>query len=265
MSKMLRYTCTALVGTNKVGNLTRDKHGYYEICIGGIGVHNSAGSFYEEDAARHFFENDPDFLRRIERGMFYGENGHPKLLPGMTEYQYFNRLMIMEETNICAHHREIAISQTMMKDENGIPFFPIMAYTKASGEKGAFLEDQFQNPHENVAFSIRSFTQDTPYPGKPGRTIKALRKVIGFDRVTEPGIYRATKYDTPSMEAFGQAMSIEEQLFTMETIRRAAVEEQANATGMESNLPTTDFYTSLVAAPEPVRIYVPSNYTSLKW
>ncbi len=265
MSNMLRFTCTALVGTNKVGTLVRDKDGYYEICIGGIGVHNSGGSFYEEDAARHFFENDPDFKRRIERGMFYGENGHPKMLPNMTDYQWFNRLMIMEETNICAHHREVSISLEMMKDENGIPFFPIMAKTCASGAQGDHLEKQFQNPHENVAFSIRSFTQDVPYPGRPGRFMKAIKKCVAFDRVTEPGIYRATKFDTPSIESFGHDVSIEEQLFTMETIRRASVEERAHATGMESNLPTTDFYSTLIEVPKPARIFVPNKPISMKW
>lgn len=271
MSRMLTFTCTALVGTNKVGELSKDKDGYYEICIGGIGVHNSAGSFYEEDAARHFFENDVDLQRRIARGMFRGENGHPKMLPGMTEHQWFNRLMIMEETNICAHHHTVSISKEMMKDENGIPFFPIIAKTRPSGEKAQFLQDQFDNPKENVAFSIRSFTQDAPYPGRPGRMIKAIRKVVAFDYVSEPGIYRATKYDTPSLES-GQVVvpqvstvGLEEQIFSLETIHRASLEERAMAVGMESDLPTTDLYTKMIAVPKPTRIFVPNKPLSMNW
>lgn len=271
MSNMLKFTCTALVGTNKVGELSKDKDGYYEICIGGIGVHNSAGSFYEEEAARHFFTNDVDLQRRISRGLFRGENGHPKMLPGMTDYQWFNRLMVMEETNICAHHRSVSISLEMMKDENGIPFFPIMASTRPSGEKAAFLQDQFDNPHENIAFSIRSFTQDMPYPGRPGRQIKAIRKVVAFDYVSEPGIWRATKYDTPSIESavpFSgtvNTISLEEQLFSLETVRRASAEEKTTAVGMESGLPTTDLYSKMIAVPKPVRIFVPNKPLSMNW
>lgn len=279
MSKFVRYTCTAYMGVNDASALTVDADGYREIIVGGIGVHNASGDFYDEQAARQFFDTDPDFQRRITRGLLKGELGHPKMTPGMKDYEYINRLMQMEETNICAHHHTIAVSTEMIKDGEGRAFFPILAKTIPSGSQGHVLERSFQNPKENIAFSIRSFTKDVPYPGRPGRSIKALAKVLGFDQVSEPGLLRSTAMDTMnngmgiSMEGLYQpgdvlpsVVTLEEELFTMSTLSKAAQRERAMAMGNESNLPVNELYSSMVDV-APTRIFVPNLPASMskKW
>lgn len=274
MSKFVNYTCTAYMGVNESSALAVDKDGYREICVGGIGVHNSSGDLYDESAARHFFDNDPDFQRRITRGLLCGELGHPKLVPGMKDYEWINRLMVMEETNVCAHHHTISVSTEMIKDGEGRAFFPIIAKTIPSGARADVLERSFNNPKENIAFSIRSFTRDKPYPGRPGRSIKALAKVIGFDKVSEPGIYRATAMDTMnngigvSMESFNgqlpKVVSLDEEIFNLETMRRAAEREKAMSVGNESNLPVNELYKSMMDVSGPTRVFMPNVPASMK-
>lgn len=84
------------------------------------------------------------------------------------------------------------------KNPNGTKIIAIRAKLRPSGAKGDFLQQQLDNPKENVCFSIRSFTENT-YRG--GRTNKVIKTIVTFDYVNEPGIHIAEKYKSPSLES----------------------------------------------------------------
>lgn len=231
MSRTITYTCTALAGTNKVGNLQRDARGYYEVVLGGLDAYNSYGAFYSAESARCHFDGNSDFIRRISNGVLRGETGHPRYQEGMSERAWFSRVNDIVESECCVHIAKVQLSNETITDAQGRKMLPIMGRIKPSGRQETFLQNQLDNPEENVCFSIRSFTQDIPVGG---RIVKNIKKIVTFDNVNEPGIDRATKYGTPSLEAFKQAEELDHFDFSMNTIERIANDERARGLGMES-------------------------------
>ena len=160
MSNSVRFACTSLAGTNKVGNLKKDENGYYEVVVGALNVFNSAGQFYVYEQAKQLFESSSQLMRRVSRGSLRGEYGHPKMLPGMSNEQFANRVMSIHEENTCCHHKEITLDFDRVKDDQGKPVIAIISKVFPSGPMGAALERSLNNPNENVCFSIRAFTDD---------------------------------------------------------------------------------------------------------
>lgn len=206
-ASFVRFSCTSLVGTNKVGNLKKTEDGYYRMVVGGLNVFNSAGEYYVFDEAKELFTNDSSALmRRVSRGALNGENGHPKMLPGMTYEQFANRVLSIHEDRICCHHRSIELDFENVRDSNGKPIIAIVSELRPAGELGYVLEQALNNPSQNVCFSIRAFTDDY----REARIVKrVLKSVVTFDHVNEPGIAQAEKYKSPSLESIeGDGISI---------------------------------------------------------
>lgn len=198
MANRITFTCTRLVGTNKIGTLKKDERGYYPVVVGALNMFNSAGLYYRLDAAREIFESQSsEFVRRTDRGALRGEYGHPRMLPGMTPQQYFQRLNQLWESQISHHFRRVYLDFNSIKDDRGQQVVGIMAEMCPNGPLGHVLEKQMQNPDENVCFSIRSFADDIPSGGVIQRHI---RKVVTFDYVNEPGMHVAEKYRAPALE-----------------------------------------------------------------
>lgn len=194
----IRFTCTSLANTNKVGIITPDTDGYYDMVVGGLNVFNSVGQYYEYEGAKALFESSSPFMRRIKRGALRGEVGHPKQMPGEKDDDYLDRIYVIDERNVCVHFKEIYLDFNSKKMPNGDPVIAIMAKLTPSGPKGDYLAKQIANKSENVCFSIRSLTQDTMVRGRYTRTIK---HIVTFDNVNEPGISIANKYEAPGLES----------------------------------------------------------------
>lgn len=185
----------------KNGIVKPDADGYYTGPIGGLQTYNSAGALYVFDEACKLFESSSIFMRRVKNGNMKGELGHPKRQPGMTDDEYMDRYLTVEETNIAVHFSEIWLDKDFGKKNpqyNNADIVGIMAKYKPSGPRAAAVQASMENPKENVNFSIRSLTRDSFVRG---RHIKVLDTILSFDVVTEPGISHATKWDSPSMES----------------------------------------------------------------
>ena len=195
----IRFTCTRLANTGKKGIITPNTDGYYDLVIGGLNMYNSAGMKYTavKDVLDLFQNKSSSFRRKIERGALRGEVGHPKFLPGMTKDQFIDRIMMIDEKNVCCHFSEIYLDFDSFKNDDGSPIITIKGLVKPSGAQGAFLKEQLENPKENVCFSIRSFTDDYYEKGVLCRDIK---NIITFDYVNEPGIHIAEKFKNPALE-----------------------------------------------------------------
>ena len=190
----------------KQGILKPDGQGYYEQIIGGLNIDNSANMRYTaEKSVLDLFNNSSVFRRKIERGVLFAENGHPKLTPGMSKADFINRIYQIYEENTCVHFKDVWLDDTLLKNPDGTKIWAIMAKFTPSGEKGHFVAKQLSNGCENVCFSIRSITEDYRVGNKIHRDII---EIITFDKVSEPGIHIAEKWKSPGVEHFAHGDDI---------------------------------------------------------
>ena len=196
----IRFTSTKLNGRGKKGILTPDADGYYEMAIGGLNVFNSAGEYYTLAGARDLFEQSSVFMRRVKNGCLKAEVGHPKRLPGQSMDDYIRRILTIDESNICAHFRDVWLDTTFGQSRPDLKnplAVAIMARVCPSGPKAFVLESAIKNTNENVCFSIRALTEDHT---ERGITHRVLNTIVSFDLVNEPGISYANKFDSPALE-----------------------------------------------------------------
>ena len=196
------YGCTALVGTNKVGKLSADSDGYYELVLGGLDCYNSGGAFYPLSTARSLFEGSSSLMRRIADGAARAEYGHPKKAHDQSMSSFLQRVSTIHEDNVCAHFADVRIEQNAIKDKDGKRVVAIVGRVKPAGPKGEFLAASLENKNENVCFSVRSLTDDRV---EGGRLVKHLRSIITWDYVNEPGLSMAKKWLAPSLESMDEA------------------------------------------------------------
>jgi hypothetical protein len=222
------YTATKLA-VGKKGLLPPDANGYYTMPVGALNVFNSVGQYYTLDGAKHLFDESSIFQRRIANGCLKGELGHPKRGENMSMDDYMTRILTIEETNVCCHFRKIWLDydfgkkNPQFKNPNMIA---IMAEVKPSGPKGQSLKESFDNPDENVCFSIRSLTRDYY---QRGQCMRVLQQIVGFDAVTEPGLTLATMWSAPALE------SMVETVVTKRDVQ-SVVDHVPAMVGMESTL-----------------------------
>lgn len=229
MAELVKFTATKLQGTGKAGLLKPDSLGYYETVIGGLDVFNSAGEFYTLEGASALFEKSSSFIRRVESGCLKAEVGHPKRLPGMTSDDYLTRIMQIEETNVCAHFAEIWLDPNFGRNHPELKnpkMVAIMAKVKPAGPKGDALAAAFENPRENVCFSIRALTKDFV---NRGQVYRVLNTIFTFDWVTEPGINAARKWNSPALE------SLEESFVSRRELESAVRHIQNDTGALESS------------------------------
>ena len=198
MSKVIFTTIKTTTDNRK---LKQDKNGYYYVPLTMLNAFNSAGSYYTEEGVIDLFKDKSSALqRRMKNGSLKMEVGHPERLPGMSTADYFARNMKILLSNTCGHIREIVIDVTKTNSlmPGGKPVVMIYGWIKPSGPHGDALKKALDNPEENVAFSIRSFTSDKIVGGI---NVKQIRQVTTWDWVNEPGMHAVNKWKTLSIES----------------------------------------------------------------
>lgn len=226
MTNRATFSCTALLGTNKAGNLKPDADGYYTVVLGALNTFNSAGDYYPFESAKEIFKESSSLMRRINNGACRAEYGHPKKLPGMSDRDFLNRILSIHEDKVCAHIKEVTLDHSGIKDNQGRAVIAIIGKVKPSGPYGQVLKEQLDNKNENVCFSIRSLTKDV---WEGGVNKKNLMQVVCWDYVNEPGISIANKYQSPALE------SVNDNIITFTAKQFEDVRDiQKKCVGMES-------------------------------
>ena len=229
MAGPVRFTSTRLAATGKMGKPKCDNNGYYEICLGALNIFNSKGEYYTLNGAEKLFQQSSSFMRRMTMACLKSEEGHPK--PGnMSQENFISRLLRIEEPNVCAHIKKVELDFDYAKKVNNAPSqdcVGIVGWVKPAGPLGKSLEDSFNNPDEEVCFSIRAFTKDY---WERGTKYRVLDEIVTWDHVTEPGISLATKYNSAATESF------EDILFTKGMIERIINDTPSDMMAMESGL-----------------------------
>jgi len=191
---------STLIFTSSVGSSIKsndnkpDEDGYYTQNFGTIGVANTSGIVYEiTGEVRDLFADDSPLLKRLGSGYLRSEQGHPKKLPGMTNVDYINRILKIEEKSICGHIKEIQI----MENLQGPGTFTIVGKIRPAGPYASSLKDDLENPNSNTAFSIRSLVDQRI---ENGVIIRTLRTIVTWDFVDSPGISTANKLNSVGLE-----------------------------------------------------------------
>lgn len=205
------YDNTLLSGKQKKGILTPDSEGYRTIPLGALGCTNTRGEFYTAtDEVVALFDTSATFMDLVSRGNLRAEREHP--MPDIKEGTidvrsgvvnipaYIQRLRIFKPDRICAHIKNINLvpNSEFGSDEVEPSAIIILGDVKPIRDLGVQLEDAFNNPHENVSFSIRSLTTQRTVGNK---TYKDITEVLGFDWVTLCGIRSSHKYNAPGLES----------------------------------------------------------------
>lgn len=220
------YSCTALMGVNKAGTLKPDADGYYTVILGALDFDNSSGQVYPLEDAKAVFDKASSFKRRVAAGFCRGEYGHPKREVGQTFEAWLTRIMTIEETRIAMHISDVWLDFDSVM-HNGKKVVTIFGKILPSGPYGAVLKDQLDNCRENVAFSLRSITEDY---WERGKLHKAILDIACWDFVNEGGIVVAQKYKCPSLESLDSD-------FNFDTIIARKVLVSAEGLGLEANDP----------------------------
>ena len=215
------YSNVALQGTLKKGILKQLDNGYYEIIIGAFAAFGNGGWVYDEATAKRYIETDKEFLAELQGGRMYSEWGHPVRTPGMSDAEWFARICSILETNTSSHIRAIKLSYNTVTDERGRKVVAIIGEVRPAGYKADEFRQMLENPHADVAYSIRSFARKDF-----NRSLKHITKIITWDSVTTPGIAVASKYKTPSLESKAVTATLDavEMEFNLSRLRNTLVE-----------------------------------------
>ena len=170
------FVSTALLGTNKVGDLKADGSGYYEVVLGGFETSNMHGHYYSwEDQTKRLFEESSQFMRQIKNGNLFGEYGHPKRQPAENIMDFLKRCILVNEDRQAFHIRKVSINERDVKDSSGKAIVAVLGEIKPMGPYGSYLKEILDTPSANCCFSVRAQTDDKNLPnGKESRSVKQI-------------------------------------------------------------------------------------------
>lgn len=211
--------------TGKRGITKPDASGYYEVILGGFNIHNSGGAYYPYNEVKNLFTSSSDLMQRVSNGQLYGEWGHPKMSPGMSDRDYLIKLLTMHEEQISHHIKRIELNENFKSPEGGT-CVGVVGWVKPFGPKAAMVEQGLNTPEINFAFSLRSISHDKRAPD--GKLIKVPVKIQTYDAVAEQGIEIADKYNNPAVES--------RTVFTASTIEEALEKASVRGSGLESRV-----------------------------
>lgn len=186
----------------KKGILTPDADGYFTLCVGAYGTHNSAGMFYDAASGQAMFAPDSPLMRRLKKQVLFMEFKHPEPYRKdgsmMADNEYLQRIRKIDDDRVCAHIR--ALTLVPGKDEQGRNCIFVIAEVCPYGPFEKVFRDSLMNPHINTYCSVRSITQDDVLRG-----VKYTREISTWDFVGEGGIFVAGKHSSPALESFVEA------------------------------------------------------------
>lgn len=204
----IRFGVSALVGTNKAGVLRQDEQGYINgLVLGALNSFNARGEYYVGDDAEvmGLFKEGSDFLIRLKDGRVSGENGHPEPLPGECEEAFVCRFNRVNESRVCCFHAEIALAEQSVKTADGNNVIPVYGKTAPSGELIYVMTEALRRPEENICFSLRGATFDRV---QHGIKYRHLRQIVTYDKVNDPGLSAAKKWNAISLESASMSQAL---------------------------------------------------------
>lgn len=200
--QVVRFGSDMLAQTGKQGIVTPDAHGYYAIVLGAYGAYNSADMFYDLASAKAQFEANTTLMRRLQKGVLFGEYAHPDASQYRSQADFIQRVRHIVEDRVAFHIRALRL-EAGHQDQQGRPITVVIGEIKPAGPFGKYVQEALDNPHANAYFSVRSLTMDDVM-----RRVKYTREIITWDYVVEGGIYNANKYCSPALESANASVEV---------------------------------------------------------
>ena len=193
--------------------LAPDENGVYRgVPLGVVGAASRNNASYDRDSMINCLTGeDQIFAIKLREGNLLGEYGHPDQI-GSRQEQIL-RMYKVDPTKV-SH----AILRTEMRPTKNGEYTLITGDIKPCGPYGKYLDESFQDPLRNTAFSIRSLTAPRKNPNQD----KKVLAVISFDAVEGPGFGQASKRYV-SMES---AMPLEEVVHNKMVMESLGLESQ---------------------------------------
>ena len=231
----LVYQNSIIQGSTKVGTIKPDGNGYREVVLGAMNVNNSGGAYYPLEPFKNLLLSNSSLMRRLGDRALRSEYGHPRR-GNMSPVQFLTRVLDIHEQSTCNHILRLELDEERIIDKDtGTKVAAIIGWISPSGPYGQALEKQFENPEENVCYSIRSITNDST--NAQGQLVKIIKEVVTWDYVNEPGIAYAKKSYSPSLESIADEISedpMDYLLFNEATILAAKEYSKVIGIGTES-------------------------------
>lgn len=204
--ELFRYGCTAMAGSTKAGVLVPDADGFYTMVLGGFNVYNSADAWYPYTrSVQGLFHPSSSLMRRIREGALRGELGHPRKAPGQDDRSFMTRVMDIYEPNVCQQFGDVWADDGLFRGRDGQPIIAILGKVKPFGAQKGALIDALETPKAAANQSVRSLTDDNI---RNGRLEKEVVTIITWDHPNEPGIPIAKKWNSPSLESYGDTFTV---------------------------------------------------------
>lgn len=180
--------------------LKPDENGFYRVPAASVNKCNDAGEFYSGHNAQEIFGEGSPFYKDLISGYINVEVDHPERKPGWTDEQWIARLFRYDSERCCGLVGGLELVETN-EVEKGFTdkIIDIFVKVKPQGEKKQIFIDRLEDPHSNVALSMRVLK--AMFNDKYGRKISIITAAAGFDLVWKPGISRANKYSAVGIEA----------------------------------------------------------------
>jgi len=178
-----------------------DSNGYYKVILGVLNTYNRSGIFYRIKDPSSLLKNKTILNRRVTEGTLRSEEEHP-VYDGMSNKEIISRTIFLDSSNICAHIKSIEMVDTGKCEPgwDGYNITVVHGWVKPSGPHGTHLKESFDNPDENVYFSIRSLVKQKYI----GRTlVRDVIDVSTWDHVYEGGIEKASQWNAAGIESIG--------------------------------------------------------------
>lgn len=205
MSKTVIFSCDILKGINKGGSLQRDSDGWFlNVVLGALNCENSTGDIYSFETGKKHFEESSSLMRKVKKGVLFGEAGHPEWQRGMSRDDYINRLIQTPHLTTSHSIRNLRLEEST-NPQTGERYIAIIGDVLPVREWGVHLEKELLTKDINVCFSIRTLTRD--FPRGNLTYVKHITNFITIDWVNEGGIKHAQKYNSPSLEHYNKPIN----------------------------------------------------------
>ena len=189
----ISFDISSALVTDKAKALKPNKDGVFEnVAIMVLGKVSRNNKDYEINSMLAALTSPNSiFFKKLKMGQLQGEYGHPQIY---SEAE-LGRIAVVDPTKVSHTIHAVRTAGTTEKGHT-----LVVADIEPCGPYGKYLNESFQNPRMNTAFSLRSLVNKI---GQVGNVIKQrVTALITVDAVDAPGYAEASKVRIPAMEGF---------------------------------------------------------------
>ena len=193
------------IGYDDGGAQKPDSKGFYTTILGALNVKNRGGDAYAWPLSKPAFSDESFLRRKLGFGSLIAEMDHPLRSDYKNKDEYDRRLGTFLKEKQCAVISEVWIDESgsIKKHIPANLIWPnsepvlIMGKVKPVGIYGKPLEEAFQDPAQNVFFSMRTISRQNRVTGE-----LILDVLTGFDWVAEGGVIVSNSWLANAADSF---------------------------------------------------------------